>query len=67
MGRDGTGVKITRRYTVAEVGCAAGTGFCCVAQSTTVTADPGRWDVQTRNEAGYGPWSNVMIFNVAPQ
>jgi hypothetical protein len=60
-----TPTKIQTWYTAAQAGCTSGSGTCSVTPSTTLGVGLGTWWIQTRNEAGYGPWSSGMPFNVS--
>ena len=61
---DSTGNKIQTWYTAAQVGCASGTGTCSITSATTLANGSATWWIQTWNNAGYGPWSNGLGFNV---
>jgi serine protease len=51
-------------YTAAEANCNSTT--CSVANATPgLTAGTYTWWIQAENEAGYGPWSEPMIFTPA--
>ena len=51
-------------YTAAQAGCAAGTGICSVTPSTVLKNGMYRWQIQTRNAKGEGPWSGSLRFTV---
>jgi hypothetical protein len=60
----GTPGKIQEWHTASEVGCPSGTGTCSVTPSTNLASGFALWWIQTWNEAGYGPWSDPLAFNV---
>jgi len=59
-----TSPKIKAWYTAAQVGCAAGTGTCSVTPATALALGLGQWWIQTWNDSGDGPWSDVLQFTV---
>ena len=63
---DTTGVKVQETYTATQAGCGSGTGVCSVMPGTPLALGPAEWQVQTWNEAGYGPWSEALAFTVVP-
>jgi hypothetical protein len=55
--------KIATWYNAEEAGCA--TGETCSVNATIALADgAASWRIQTRNDAGEGPWSAAMRFTV---
>ena len=63
---DSTGNKIQRWYTAADAGCPSGTGTCSVTPSTLLVPGACNWKIQTKNDAGDGPWSSAKNFRVSP-
>jgi len=63
---DSTGEKIKEWYSAAQARCASGTGTCFVASPAVLAVGDGQWWIQTWNDAGYGPWSSGLSFNVSP-
>jgi hypothetical protein len=59
-----TNGKIKQWYAAEQAGCPSGTGTCSVTPTTSLATGPGRWWIQAWNEAGYGPWSDLMTFVV---
>ncbi len=57
--------KVATWYTAGQVGCSSGTGTCSVTPATALAAGAGQWSVQTWNNFGYGPWSDIMTFTVS--
>ncbi len=57
--------RIQAWYTAKEAGCASGKGICSVSPATALANGAARWRVQTRNDSGDGPWSEVMNFTIA--
>jgi uncharacterized repeat protein (TIGR02543 family) len=47
-------------YTSAETNCDGTT--CSITPSTTLSSGAHKWWIRTWNEAGYGPWSEAVIF-----
>jgi len=64
-GPSGTPV-IQQWYTAEQAGCSTGTGMCAVTPATTLTGGSHIWWIQTRNDAGDGPWSAGQSFTVTP-
>jgi len=58
--------KVKAWYTATQAGCSSGSGTCSVTPSTALAAGTSQWWIQTWNDAGYGPWSDVMNFVVIP-
>lgn len=59
-----SGTVFTKWYTATEATYDLG---CLINPSPSLTLDPGityTWWIQTWNDAGYGPWSDPMIFTV---
>ena len=65
--RDSTGDRVIQWYSAAQAGCGSGTGTCSVSPGTALAGGSAEWWVQTWNAAGYGPWSNGMVFTVGGQ
>lgn len=63
---DDSGVKVNVWLRAADVGCPNGTGTCAATPSAALSSGDFGWNVQARNSAGKGPWSNGLTFNVAP-
>ncbi len=56
--------RIQKWYRAEEAGCPSGTGTCSVIPTTALAPGACTWWIQTWNEAGYGPWSDAMAFEV---
>jgi len=54
------GRKIGRWYTSAQANCEGVT--CSITPSADLSAGTYTWQIQTRNSAGYGPWSSSLSF-----
>jgi hypothetical protein len=52
-------------YTAAQSGCISGIGTCSVKPDITLPSGSAQWYIQPWNAAGYGAWSDGMIFAVA--
>ena len=63
---DSTGTRITQWYTASQAGCPSGTGTCSATPAVALANGSGTWWIQTWSDAGYGPWSTAMNFNVNP-
>ncbi len=57
--------KIKKWYTLDQAGCASGIGICSVTPSESLAAGQAQWMIQTWNEGGCGPWSNILTFSVS--
>ena len=57
--------RIQQWYTADQAGCTSGAGTCSVSPTVVLAAGAGQWWVQTRNDAGSGPWSNPLSFTVS--
>jgi probable HAF family extracellular repeat protein len=62
---DSTGRKIDHEYTARDASCEDGTGTCSVSPGTALALGAGKWQIQTRNAAGYGPLSAAKAFTVS--
>jgi hypothetical protein len=51
-------------YTAEQAGCVSGAGTCSVTPTTALPQGAAQWWIQTWNDAGYGPWSDAMMFMV---
>lgn len=56
--------KIQTWYTAAEAGCRGGRDICSITPAEPLANGDAAWWIQTWNEAGDGPWSDVMSFAV---
>jgi matrixin len=61
---DRNGVRIKQWFTAAQVGCPNGTGVCTASPAIPLASGAARWWIQTWNETGYGPWSDLRDFTV---
>jgi len=61
---DMTGLIIDRWYDTEEVGCANGTGTCSITPNIEIAEGDAQWQVQTANNSGNGPMSDIMYFTV---
>lgn len=59
-----SGVVLNKWYSAEGAGCEAGTGTCEVIPDTGLEGGFHTWWVRTWNQAGQGPWSAPMSFNV---
>jgi secreted trypsin-like serine protease len=55
-----SGNVIQQWYTSEQANCNGST--CSVTPTTTLSASSHTWKVQTWNNVGYGPWSDLMTF-----
>jgi hypothetical protein len=55
-----SGNVIKQWYTAAEANCDGST--CSVTPGVTLGSGEHKWWIQTWNDAGYGPWSEAVIF-----
>ncbi len=62
---DSTGNKIKKWYTSAQAGCAGSAVTCSVTPTTVLASGGGSWWIQTWNDAGLGPWSTRLNFDIA--
>jgi hypothetical protein len=56
--------KINQWYKAVDAGCGSGTGTCTATPSTTLAGGSCLWWIQTWSDAGFGPWSDAMSFEV---
>jgi hypothetical protein len=55
-------------YSASEAGCdSSGDGTCSVTPDDALEAGEGAWWVQAWNDAGYGPWSDYLLFTIIPE
>jgi hypothetical protein len=57
--------KIKEWYMFEEAGCIAGIGICSVTPAIVLSNGAAQWWIQAWNEAGFGPWSDVMTFTIS--
>jgi len=56
--------KIQKWYTAEQAKCAAGTGICSATPGIALPEGSAQWWIQTWNDAGYGPWSDGVMFTM---
>ncbi len=63
--RDSSNTVVTNlQFTAIQAGCGNGEAVCNVTPSVSLSNDNYRWIVKTKNEAGHGPWSDQLEFDI---
>ncbi len=62
---DTTGARIRSWYRDTELGCGGGTGICSITPQTTLSPGAVETWVQSWNDSGAGPWSELASSSVS--
>jgi thioesterase domain-containing protein len=62
---DSSGNVVNQWYRSSDVGCGTGSGVCTVTPGVALAKGAGQWWIQPWSDsAGYGAWSNSLLFDV---